>query len=86
MYEGEIVSGETVDNSFPSLEQVNKNAFKRLNELILKADEETLPGLLESLAKLNASIRNNQYAVSVESDEEKTAKEKSAFVGELLKK
>lgn len=86
MYEGEVVEGKVVDDTFPTLEQVNKNAFKRLNELILKADEETLPGLLESLAKLNTSIRNNEYAVSVESEEEKMAKEKSALVGDLLKK
>lgn len=86
MYEGELVGKNQADDTFPSLEQVNKNAFKRLNELILKADEETLPALLESLAKLNASIRNNEYAVSTETEEEKTAKEKAALVGELLKK
>lgn len=86
MYEGEVIEGKVVDDTFPTLEQVNKNAFKRLNELILKADEETLPGLLESLAKLNTSIRNNEYAVSTESEEEKMAKEKSALVGDLLKK
>ena len=86
MYEGELVGKKQADDAFPSLEQVNKNAFKRLNELILKADEETLPALLESLAKLNASIRNNEYAVSTETEEEKTAKEKAALVGELLKK
>lgn len=86
MLEGEVVGREVADNTFPTLEQVNKNAFKRLNELILKADEETLPGLLESLAKLNTSIRNNEYAVSVESEEDKLAKEKTALVGDLLKK
>lgn len=84
--EGEVIGEEKAKNSFPTLDQVNKNAFKKLNELILKADEETLPVLLESLAKLNASIRNNQYAVSTESEEEKLAREKSALVGDLLKK
>lgn len=85
MYEGEIVSGEATDNAFPTLEQVNNNALKRLNDLILEADSEAIPPLIEALAKYNASIRNNTVFTK-ETEEEKKAKEKTSIVEGILKK
>lgn len=85
MYEGEVVDGEVVDNTFPTLEQVNKNALKKLNELIENASSEDIPGLIESLAKYNASIRNNDVFTK-ETEEEKRAKEKTNIVEGILKK
>ncbi len=85
VYEGETVEGKVVDNTFPTLEQVNKNALKKLNELIENASSEDIPGLIESLAKYNASIRNNDVFTK-ETEEERKAKEKSNIVEGLLKK
>ena len=85
MYEGEVVGGEVVDNTFPTLEQVNKNALKKLNELIENASSEDIPGLIESLAKYNASIRNNDVFTK-ETEEEKRTKEKTNIVEGILKK
>lgn len=85
MYEGEVVGAEKVDNTFPTLEQVNNNALKRLNDLILEADSEAIPPLIEALAKYNASIRNNTVFTK-ETEEERKAKEKSNIVEGLLKK
>lgn len=85
MYEGEVVGAEKVDNTFPTLEQVNNNALKKLNDLILQADGADIPPLIEALAKYNASIRNNTV-FSKETDEERKAKEKTSIVEGLLKK
>ena len=85
MYEGEVVGGEVVDDTFPTLEQVNKNALKKLNDLILESSPSDAPALIEALAKYNASVRNNTV-FSKETDEEKRAREKSNIVEGLLKK
>lgn len=85
MYEGEVVGAEKVNNTFPTLEQVNKNALKKLNDLIEAASSDEIPGLIESLAKYNASIRNNDVFTK-ETEEERKAKEKSTIVEGLLKK
>ena len=85
MYEGEIVDGRVVDDTFPTLEQVNKNALKKLNDLILESSPSDAPALIEALAKYNASVRNNTVFTK-ESDEEKRAREKSNIVEGLLKK
>lgn len=85
MYEGEVVGAEKVDNTFPTLEQVNNNALKKLNDLILQADGADIPPLIEALAKYNASIRNNTVFTK-ETEEEKKAKEKTSIVEGILKK
>ena len=85
MYEGEIIGGEAADNAFPSLEQVNKNALKKLNDLILESSPSDAPALIEALAKYNASVRNNTVFTK-ETDEERKAREKSSIVEGLLKK
>ena len=85
MYEGEIVDGEVADNAFPTLEQVNKNALKKLNDLILESSPSDAPALIEALAKYNASVRNNTVFTK-ETDEEKRAREKSSIVEGLLRK
>lgn len=82
--EGEVVGGEQADNAFPSLEQVNKNALKKLNDLILQSEPETAPALIEALAKYNSSIRNNAVFASKESEAEKAAREKTNLVEDLL--
>lgn len=85
MYEGEIVNGEAADNAFPTLEQVNKNALKKLNDLILESSPSDAPALIEALAKYNASVRNNTVFTK-ETDEEKRAREKSSIVEGILRK
>lgn len=84
--EGEIVGEEQFGNTFPSIEQVNKNALKRLNDLILRATADEIPSLIESLSKYNSSIRNNSIFEKKESEEEVQAKARANLVGELLKK
>ena len=85
MYEGEVIGGEAADNAFPSLEQVNKNALKKLNDLILESSPSDAPALIEALAKYNASVRNNTVFTK-ETDEERKAREKTNIVEGLLKK
>ena len=85
MYEGEIVGGEAADNAFPTLEQVNKNALKKLNDLILESNPSDAPALIEALAKYNASVRNNTVFTK-ETGEEKAAKERSSIVEGILKR
>lgn len=85
VYEGETMEGKVMDNTFPTLEQVNNNALKKLNDLILQADGADIPPLIEALAKYNASIRNNTVFTK-ETEEEKKAKEKTSIVEGILKK
>lgn len=84
--EGEVVSRSQTDDSFPSLERVNKNALKRLNDLILEATADEIPELIESLSKYNASIRNNSIFEKEESESEKEIKNKANLASELLRK
>lgn len=84
--EGEVVSRSQTDDSFPSLERVNKNALKRLNDLILEATADEIPGLIESLSKYNTSIRNNSIFEKEESESEKEIKNKANLASELLRK
>ena len=85
MLEGEVVERETADNNFPSLEQVNNNALKKLNDLILASSPSDAPALIEALAKYNTSIRNNTVFSPKETEEEKQSREKTALVEGLLK-
>ena len=85
MYEGDVIDGKVADNAFPTLEQVNKNALKKLNDLILESSPSDAPALIEALAKYNASVRNNTVFTK-ETEEEKKAKEKTNIVEGLLKK
>lgn len=84
--EGEVVSRSQTDDKFPSVEQVNKNALKRLNDLILEATVDEIPGLIESLSKYNTSIRNNSIFEKEESESEKEIKNKANLASELLRK
>lgn len=85
VYEGDTVEGKVVSDTFPTLEQVNKNALKKLNDLILESSPADAPALIEALAKYNASVRNNTV-FSKETDEERRAKEKTSIVEGILKK
>lgn len=51
-----------IDNENPTLETVNQNLLKKLNDMLANLDTENTEGLLditEAVAKLNGSFRNN---------------------------
>lgn len=69
----------------PTLDEVNSALLERLYEMIKTADPEYILDITEAVAKLNSSWKgNNQFAVP-ETAEEKSEREKSAILGELLK-
>ena len=59
-----------------SLEEVNQNLLERLNALIDEADTaEEMLKLTESIAKLNASFRNNDQFMRPETADERAERE-----------
>ena len=75
---GEVLGQRESNDTFPTLEQVNSNALRRLNNLLLKTEEpELILALTKSLATLNASLRNNDIFAPQESEEERREKEKA---------
>lgn len=59
-----------------SLEEVNQNLLERLNALIDEADTaEEMLKLTESIAKLNASFRNNDQFLRPETADERAERE-----------
>lgn len=86
MFEGEVISG----NPNPDLEALNKKGIQKLYQLVDSLDAESNPELIktciESIAKLNASLRNNNVFAPKETEEERVLREKTTLVGELLKK
>lgn len=86
IYEGKIIS----DDPNPDLEALNRKGIQKLYQLTDSLDAKSEPELIktciESIAKLNASLRNNDVFTPKETEEEKMAKEKTALVGDLLKK
>lgn len=64
--EGELLGGEV------SVEQVNRHLLEKLDYLILHAESpEVIASLTDSLAKYNASIRNNAIFAPEETPEER---------------
>ena len=83
MYEGEIVGGKK------NIRDLNDKAVEKLYELLDSLDSSSEPDMVracvESLAKLNQSVKGNDALVT-ETDEERKAREKSNIVEGLLKK
>lgn len=86
MYEGEIISGDPN----PDLEALNRKGIQKLYALIDSLDAKSEPDMvracIESLAKLNTSLKGNDVFTPKETDEERKAREKSNIVEGLLKK
>lgn len=84
MYEGEVVGGKV------TLRQLNEKAVQKLYELIDSLEAKSEPDLIracvESLAKLNASTKGSDIFEKEISEEERLMQNKSALVGDLLKK
>lgn len=83
MYEGEVVGAKK------SIRDLNDKAVEKLYELLDSLDSSSEPDMVracvESLAKLNQSVKGNDALVT-ETDEERKAREKSNIVEGLLKK
>ena len=83
MYEGELVGGKK------NIRDLNDKAVEKLYELLDSLDSKSEPDLIraciESLAKLNQSIKGNDALVG-ETDEERRTKEKTGVVEALLRK
>lgn len=86
MYEGEIISGDPN----PDLEALNRKGIQKLYALIDSLDAKSEPDMvracIESLAKLNTSLRGNDIFAPKESEEDRRVKEKTSIVEGLLKK
>lgn len=68
-----------------SLEEVNENLLKRLNELIENASADEILDITDSVAKLNASRRNSDQFARPETAEERTEREQREIFGSVLK-
>jgi len=80
-----VVVGEVMDGH-PDVQTVNQHLLEKLDSLILKADDpETIASLTESLAKYNASIRNNTIFEPKETEKERFDREQSAILEGVLK-
>lgn len=84
MYEGEVVGGKV------TLRQLNEKAISKLYELIESLEARSEPDMvrscIESLAKLNQSVKGSDVLEKEVSEEERLMQNKSALVGDLLKK
>lgn len=83
MYKGEVVGAKK------SIRDLNDKAVEKLYELLDSLDSSSEPDMVracvESLAKLNQSVKGNDALVT-ETDEERKAREKSNIVEGLLRK
>ena len=83
MYEGELVGGKK------NIRDLNDKAVEKLYELLDSLDSKSEPDMvracIESLAKLNQSVKGNDV-LATESDEDRKAREKTNIVEGLLKK
>lgn len=68
-----------------TLEEVNENLLKRLNELIENANADEILDITDSVAKLNTSRRNSDQFSRPETAEEKTEREQRELFGNILK-
>lgn len=67
-----------------SLEEVNENLLKRLNELIKSASADEILDITDSVAKLNSSRRNSDQFTRPETPEERTEREQREMFGSVL--
>ena len=83
MYEGELIGGKK------TIKDLNEKAVEKLYDLLDSLDSKSEPDMvracIESLAKLNQSVRGNDV-LATESDEERRAKEKSSIVEGILRR
>ncbi len=68
-----------------TLEEVNENLLKRLNELIKSASADEILDITDSVAKLNASRKNSDQFARPETLEERTEREQREMFGTVLK-
>lgn len=84
-----VFEGETVGKPV-TLRQLNEKAVQKLHDLIdsldAKSEPELIQACVESLAKLDSALKNSDILEKELSDEEKLMQNKSALVGDLLKK
>lgn len=82
--EGEIIGG----NPSPSLSDLNKKAIQKLYELMDsldgKSDPDMVRACVESLAKLNSSIKGSSILPQEETDEERIARENRDAIQEAM--
>lgn len=80
------MQGEVV--SVADIESVNKHLLEKLDDLIMHSDSfndpDMIRALTESIAKLNASLRNNDIFAQ-EGPEEKRKKDKAQLAEEILR-
>ena len=67
----------------PSLEEVNAHLLERLDELIQDAEPDGLLKIAETVAKLNASSRNNDLVAARIDEAEQQAKKDQEMFGHL---
>lgn len=81
--EEEIVGGKI------TLRQLNEKSIQKLYDLIDSLDAHSDPDLIrsciESLSKLNSSVKNSDILEKEESEEERAIKTKSSLVEAMLK-
>ena len=82
--ECEIIS----NNPNPSLTDLNKKAIQKLYQLLdgldAKSDPDLVRAVVESLAKLNSSLRNSGVLPQEESDAERREREAQETIMEAL--
>ena len=83
------MEGELVNNPNPDLEDLNRKGIKKLYDVLdsidAKSEPELIRATIESVAKLNSSLRNNDIFAPKESAEERAIKEKTKLVEGMLK-
>lgn len=82
--EYEVIGG----NRSPSLSDLNKKAIQKLYELMDsldgKSDPDMVRACVESLAKLNSSIKGSSILPQEETDEERIARENRDAIQEAM--
>ena len=83
------MEGELINNPNPDLEDLNRKGIKKLYDVLdsidAKSEPELIRATIESVAKLNTSLRNNTIFAPKESAEERAIKEKTKLVEGMLK-
>lgn len=67
-----------------TLEEVNENLLKRLNDLIEGAEPDQILDITEAVAKLNSSRKNSDQFNRPETPEERTEREQREMFGSVL--
>lgn len=77
------------NNPNPSLADLNKKAVQKLYELMdgldAKSDPDLVRAIVESLSKLNSSLRNSGILPQEESETEKRERETQETIVEVLR-